>query len=186
MAKDKKAVTKMSVADCLGNDGPLPTVPWGDKAVKVYRNCPEVVGHMEVEVARQVRASLKRLEPAYDPDEYAVKVREVEDGLVANHHAFGGPMFMAHLTGPDALPLILLACVKPGCPEYTLADARRAIGEHRAAVMDALVVAVPSFFAAGADQRGISPAQLAPLVDKLVAGIRKANGSSPSSSPTTS
>lgn len=182
----KKTEKKMSVADCLGNDGPLPTIPWGDQTVKVFRNCPEVVGHMETEVARQVRANLKKLGAVYDPDEYAVKVKEVEDGLVANHHAFGGPWFMAHLTGPDALALILLACVKPGCDGYTLADARRAIGGDRAAVMDALVVAVPGFFAAGADQRGISPAQLAPLVDKLVAGIRRAKGSSPSSPPTTS
>lgn len=171
MADDKK---KMTVGDCLGNEGQLPTIPWGQKAVKVYRNCPEVVTHMELMVAVAARENLKKLEPIYRPDEYAAKTKELDNALLFNHHGFGGPLFMAALGSQDAAAMMLAACVQPGEPGYTVDDAKRSIAADTVKVMDALVVALPSFFSEGAKSRGMDPEAVAPLVNQMVGEYQKA------------
>lgn len=172
MADDKK---KMTVGDCLGNDGPLPTIPWGDKTVNVYKNCPDVIGHMEMLVLEAVRANLDALEDKLPAAEYARQRQAVDDGVLANYYAFGQRWFLAQLGGADGAAMMLAACVRPGCPEYTVKDARRAMATDTAKVMDALVVALPSFFAEGAKARDMDPASVAPLVNQMIAEFKKAS-----------
>lgn len=162
------------VGDCLGNAGPLPAVTWEGKVYRVYRNCPAVVGHMELNVAVEARTTLRELRPAFSDAEYADRDKALADDLLAGKHKFGGPLFMAALTGPRSAAHLLAACVQPGCPGFTVADAVRMLAANPDEVTDALILAVPDFFLHGADAAGLPRDKVAALVDQMVAKFRAA------------
>lgn len=164
----------MSVGDCMGNSGPLPTVAWNGKVYKVFRNCPEVVAHMETAVAKEALAALKELKAVYEADEYAAREKGLHDSLLARHHGFGGPLFMAALTGPKSVAHLLHACIKPGDESVTLADAVKMVGEQSGEVIEALILAVPDFFDYGADKVGIPREQVRPQVKAMLAKFEQA------------
>lgn len=153
-----------TVADMLGNAGPLPEVVWRGKAYRVGLPCPEVIAHAERAVPG---LALENVRAAFDGAELAREEEAVKAAVRGRKHGFGQALFNDVLGGADGDTLILYACVKLHHPEVTVADVRAMRREA-----DGLELAVsqvaPSFFQAGAETMA-APAETRKAVGDLLA-----------------
>lgn len=150
-----------SVADALGNAGPLPTITWKGKAYPVAYSTPETIKDTELEAAanayRHVVALERRLPPAAVAEMKTATLKAINE----NAFAYGQPSYWGVMGGPDGDAITLLSCLRVRHPEVQLADVKRMMVEAVEDVRVALALTIPRFIQAGADTLQLTPAERA-------------------------
>lgn len=174
-----------TVADMLGNAGPLPEVVWRGKVYKLGLPCPEVVAHAERAVPG---LALENVRAVFAGADLAAEEKAITAAVRGKKYGFGQELFLEVLGGPDGDTLILYACLRMNHPEVTVADVRAMRREADGLELALAQVAGP-FFMAGAETM-TAPAETRAAVGAVLAARVAADLSSRSSpeltaSPTT-
>jgi len=158
-----------TVADAMGNDGPLPTVNWNGKAYPVAYPTPEVIARAERQVAKLVWENMERMKGVLPPAAHAELRAETVSALQLGKTGFAQPLFTGVLDGIDGHTLILWACLTLKTPDVTFDQARAMRGDCPDEVDFALAQVVGGFFSEGSAKLPAPESERAMLAAALTA-----------------
>lgn len=156
--------THVSLGDHLANSGPLPTITYRGRTLKVAYPDDFVKAKVELAVAQEARDNAKELANVA-PEVVTLTL----EWLAKREHRMGGKLYQSKMETLEGQQLLLWACVNhvDGQSWFTVKDALSYFQENAVEATLTMQLVVPGFLALAAAQMPVPPEQQKQIVESL-------------------